>query len=258
MSCQSAHTGCSGAQALATEQQHEENCSYALGPYPDEVIMLALDRILYYSGVTKIKHLLQMANFGTSSQLVPPVSISTPTPPSAPCKVSCGTSTCNLIGKIDVSKYNSSNSSLSHFTSAKTGKSIKGLTPSLRSQTVNVSNLRPRTPHVDFANPVVDNRLPAGPSFSTSVKQSLSACSIACRRLKVKLSATAQNKDQRWVWTRLVSSANGCKVYEVYQNSQSDKKPWKSCDPKQQPVVVFLVMPSGYVMVFETVSRSLL
>lgn len=112
------------------------------------------------------------------------------------------------------------------------------------------STLRVRSPHVDFANPISDNR---PPPFMERMKRSLSTCSIVCKQLKSRLAASCKN-NQRWVWTRLVRSGNGCKAYEVYQNSANCQAP--NNNSSRQPDIVFLVMPNGQVMPFETVSAS--
>ncbi|KAL7742234.1 hypothetical protein ACLKA6_005498 [Drosophila palustris] len=274
MSCQLGQTGGSGSCACGMPQavcsscsQPEDGCllCYAVGPYPDEVIMLALDRILYYLGATKILHQLELSRLPKPTVQAKPCAPPAPVAP-APCTVTSSTSTCSLMGKIDVSKC-SSNSSISKFTTARSKSSFKDfavpmtcsqrLKSSPRRVTTPACVPRPRTPRVDFAHPVVDSRLSSGgPSISTRMKQSLSTCSLACRRLKHKLTANSLDKDQRWVWTRLVHSENGIKVYEVYQNSSTEKKPWKKSGPKQQPVIVFLVLPNGHVMPFETVSSN--
>lgn len=267
MSCQLGQTGCSCIPQVVACCHRPENggsLCYAVGPYPDEVIMLALDRILYYLGATKILHQLELDCLPSTVQVKessPPVSLPVPT-----CTVASSTSTCSLIGKIDVSKC-SSNSSISNYTTAKSKNSVREFTSPktssfrLKSQCQKVSmpvcDPRPRTPRVDFAHPVVDNRMKSGgPSISTRMKQSLSTCSLACRKFTDKLTANTFEKDQRWVWTRLVHSENGSKVYEVYQNSNTNKKPWKMSNHKQ-PVIVFLVLPNGHVMPFETITSNL-
>ncbi|XP_034474351.1 uncharacterized protein LOC117781662 [Drosophila innubila] len=267
MSCQLGQTGCSSMpQAVACCNQPDDvgPLCYAMGPYPDEVIMLALDRVLYYLGATKILHQLELTC--SSSTVQEKESASPASIPAPPCTVASSTSTCSLMGKIDVSKC-SSNSSISKYTTAKSKNSVGDFTlpktsslrlkSTIQKVTIPACNSRPRTPRVDFAHPVVDNRIKSGgPSISTRMKQSLSTCSLACRRLTDKLSANSLDKHQRWVWTRLVHSENGSKVYEVYQNSNTNKKPWKMSGPKQ-PVIVFLVLPNGHVMPFETISSNL-
>lgn len=106
-------------------------------------------------------------------------------------------------------------------------------------------NLRVRTPRVDFANPICDNR---GPPFMECMKNSLSTCSLACKQIKTRLASSCKNR--RWVWTRLTRSRDGCKTYEVYHSSSANKSP----NSGGQPDIVFLVMPNGQVMPFETVS----
>lgn len=105
-------------------------------------------------------------------------------------------------------------------------------------------NIRLRTPRVDFANPISDDR---GPSLMECMKHSLSTCSLACKQIKTRLAANCKNR--RWVWTRLTRSKDGCKTYEVYHSSAANKSP----NTAGQPDIVFLVMPNGQVMPFETV-----
>jgi len=208
--------------------------------------MLVIDRILYYLGATRIFHQLESNSLTVTAQK----KICAP-PAASSCvshTVTCSTSTCSLLGKTDVSK-NCSTSSINKYSSAKSKSSVKQLTVpktlSFRSKstpTVPACSPRPRTTRVDFAHPVVDNRLTSGEqSISTCLKQSLLSCSVACRRLKGKLSG----KDKNYVWTRMVHSEKGSKVYEVYQKS----------NPKK-PTIVFLVLPNGHVMPFETLSAN--
>ncbi|XP_064539215.1 uncharacterized protein LOC135428991 [Drosophila montana] len=244
--------------ACFNKQTNLSPLSDALGPYPDEVIMTALDRILYYSGATKIYHQLDMAAMRQSLASAPSAGATT-LPVLCP-KVS-GSSVCSgICGNIEVAKCNS-NSSMSKYASAKSTAKWKSPTvcstpPKTSSQrskcTIGkpVSYPRLRTPRVDFAHPVSDTRQVAGgPTLPERMKRSLSTCSIAYLRLKTKL----HDCRQKWLWTRLMSSENGCHVYEVYKNSDVEHAPSKMSGAKE-PVILFLVMPNGQVTPFESLS----
>ncbi|XP_030555551.1 uncharacterized protein LOC115758894 [Drosophila novamexicana] len=241
--------------ACFNKQTNHSPLNDALGPFPDEVIMSALDRILYYSGATKICHKLDMAAMRQSLA-------SAPTAEATACPALCpkvsGSSVCSGTG--GVAKSNS-NSSLSKYASAKSTTKCKSPTvsctpPRTSSQrskcTIGkpVSYPRLRTPRVDFAHPVSDTRQVAGgPTIPERLKRSLSTCSIAYRHLKTKL----HDCGQKWLWTRLMRSDNGCHVYEVYKNSDVERAPCKMSGAKE-PVILFLVMPNGQVMPFESLS----
>ncbi|EDW11152.2 uncharacterized protein LOC6575705 [Drosophila mojavensis] len=214
----------------------------ALTPYPDEIIMTILDRILYFFGATKICHLLGN----------PPCR----SPPPVCAKSSCTSVTCT---SGQMSKCSTS-SSLSKLAGAKLTGNCKSKSSSLKSKSsVGQStgcSAGPRTPHVDFAHPAGDNRRRSADSISLSdrMKLSLSKASIAYTRLKSKLSANLQHLGKKWLWTRLVRSENGCHIYEVYKNSAKEPDSCSMSGDKE-PVILFLVTPNGQVMPFESLSN---
>ncbi|EDW04433.1 uncharacterized protein LOC6571696 [Drosophila grimshawi] len=211
-----------------------------LGPFPDEVIMTALDRILYCLGATRIYHQLKGLPYA---------------PQASACTLPCPKPSCSSLSSP------MSNTSHSKYTSASSKGTCKpncacnqtSAAAKLKSTTSRPS--RPRMPRVDFAHPVIDDRQLAGghPTLSDRMKGSLSTATIAYSRLKSRLAAKLPDSGHKWLWTRLVHSKDGCHVYEVYKNSDVGHAPQKMAGAKEA-IILFLVTPNGYVMPFETVS----
>ncbi|KAH8409442.1 hypothetical protein KR222_005067 [Zaprionus bogoriensis] len=257
MHCQAVKPACSAEEIPCTNancphKHHSSLLCDALGPFPDEVIMAVLDRILYFSGVTKIWHhfdLVTMSFTGAAKLAAEPPAL----PAITKCHKACSTSCVDSVDNISKCSSQSSQSKYatpkSKHISCCTLKSTSIKSKCSSSKTPPGCTPRLRSPRVDFANPVADTRAlggAGGHSLTDRMKQSLTTCSIACHRLKSRLAARS---DQRWVWTRLVRSEDGCKIYEVYHNSSMSQKSRGS----KQPDIVFLVMPTGQVMPFESV-----
>ncbi|BFF94789.1 uncharacterized protein DMAD_12322 [Drosophila madeirensis] len=229
-----------------------------LGPYPDEIIMSTLDRILYYSGATKVIRMLAMSGCDPAD--------STTAEKSAP--PSCGSVTSAARASTSAVTCCSRPPSCSSHRSA----------PSTRCKPkpcIKESSKKPaccdtstsccpsrRSPRVDFANPV-DECQPRSKGgeclLGARIKESLSACPLTCERLRSKLSIGAKSSPsntQKWLWTRLVSVKDGYLVYEVYKDSNADLDPRSQIAGKGSPVIIFLVLPNGYIMPFESISTD--
>ncbi|XP_017076128.1 uncharacterized protein LOC108111236 [Drosophila eugracilis] len=233
-----------------------------LGPQPDEVIIMILDRILYLSGATKIIPMLEWAGYGSAA------------------KDSCPPSTCPSSHCSSATSSNHPSSSVWNTCCSKASScckqprtcgSQKGSpkvppvphspkpccikTPSRISAASSCP--RQRTPRVDFDNPAdnIPMRRKAGSiSVRERMERSISSCSVACQQLKAKLASEeiSGQKDQKWLWTRLTHGKNGCMVYEVYKDSDADSSP--SSIRSEAPIILFLVMPNGCIMPFESIS----
>ncbi|KAH8308333.1 uncharacterized protein [Drosophila kikkawai] len=230
-----------------------------IGPYPDEVIMSALDNILVLWGATKIKHMMELQASGkvTKNKSCPPS-------PSCPPLPSCS-SACS-VGRSGSFHSMSSTSCPSraidwkgkHSSAPSSPKAVCFRGPSSRLSAA-ASSPRQRSPRVDFTHPADDirKRHSAG-SFSMKQRlmQAEMVCSAACEALKTRLkpkeSPRSGCKGQKWLWTRLIRTKNGCQVYEVYKDSKADCSPSKI--GSKAPAIVFLVLRNGHIMPFETIT----
>ncbi|XP_068145183.1 uncharacterized protein [Drosophila tropicalis] len=281
----------SGQNELKFKKEPQPIILDALGLYPDEFLMTVLDRLLYYTGATKIKHMFQMATLGKVDAIAAAVSgvgDKTLTPArkaSRTCcvKASSKSSIVSLLCPTPKSACNSIKPALISCTSCCKSKPPTPICPSAKPTCIKSSPRclkrtptccsrlsaasccpRQRSPRVDFANAVPDCRQSerqesGGLSMRDRLKYSLSLCSLACRNLKSKLPCscsqctTKETDRNKWLWTRLISTKDGCKVYEVYKDSNVNRAPCKM-ECSHEPVIIFLIMPNGYIMPFETFS----
>ncbi|XP_017130424.1 uncharacterized protein LOC108148080 isoform X2 [Drosophila elegans] len=243
---------CECAPGLRLEKTPQTPFFDTLGPYPDEVIMTMLDRILYLSGATKIIPMLNLAGSTEKTKsCTPPLTCTTSA--ISTCSSSSAWRTC-------CSKPSSSCCTKAPSTCRQkfspvpcSGKSSCIKSSSRLSATTCCP--RQRTPRVDFDHPAEDipMRKKAGSdTVEEHFKRSISETSLACQHLKTKLTCqeSPKRKEQKWLWTRLIPANNGCMVYEVYKDSDAEKSP--SGIGSEAPIILFLVMPNGYIMPFES------
>ncbi|XP_052852487.1 uncharacterized protein LOC128262341 isoform X2 [Drosophila gunungcola] len=227
-----------------------------LGPYPDEVIMTILDRILYLSGATKIIPMLNIAGSTEKNKSCspPPTCVTSPisTCPSSSAWRTC----CSKPSSSCCTKPPSTCSSTCRqkFSSVPCSGKSSCIKSSSRLSAVTCCP-RQRTPRVDFDHPAenIPMRKKAGSAkVEEHLKRSISETSLACQHLKAKLTSQESPKrmEQKWLWTRLIPANNGCMVYEVYKDSNAENSP--SGIESEAPIIVFLVMPNGYIMPFES------
>ncbi|KAH8353196.1 hypothetical protein KR084_009626 [Drosophila pseudotakahashii] len=254
-----------------------------LGPHPDEVIMTILDRILYLSGATKIIPMLELAAYGSSlkKESCPPssagaashcTSVSTSVPLSSSMWNTCCSKPPSTATTCCSNKPTSSCGSRKVPPVPCCPKvptppvPCTPCTPCTPKSCCKTSSRlsaaaccpRQRTPRVDFDHPadIIPLRKKAGSATTKErTNPSISTCSVACHQLKTKLASQefsgGSGKDQRWLWTRLIRGNDGCMVYEVYKESDADKSP--SRIGSEAPIILFLVMPNGYIMPFESI-----
>ncbi|XP_016986313.1 uncharacterized protein LOC108049594 [Drosophila rhopaloa] len=231
-----------------------------LGPYPDEVIMTILDRILYLSGATRIIPMLDVA--GLSSTLK-----KESCPPPSTCATSLSTTTCpsSSAWRTCCSKPSSSCCTKPPSSCGSIGRQKFPSVPcSAKSSCIKTSSRlsaaaccpRQRTPRVDFDHPAENipmRRTAGSATIKEQMDRSISKNSVACQHLKTKLKSEVSpgREEQKWLWTRLVPGNDGCMVYEVYKDSDADNSP--SRIGKETPIILFLVMPNGYIMPFESI-----
>ncbi|XP_032583195.1 uncharacterized protein LOC6613095 [Drosophila sechellia] len=251
--CATQTTRCECPTGLRLGKRPQAPLIDMLGPHPDEIIMTILDRILYLSGATKIIPMLELSKEAPrapshcssgSSSAYPSSAWSTCC--SKPSTICCCPKPTKCCGSPKVP--------LVPCSPMHTPKSSCFKTPSRLSAAACCP--RQRTPRVDFDHPAEDIplRKKAGSATITEqISRSISTCSVACQQLKDKLtSQVAQgNKDQKWLWTRLIRGNDGCMVYEVYKDSDADNSP--STIGSEAPIILFLVMPNGCIMPFESI-----
>ncbi|KRJ97137.1 uncharacterized protein Dyak_GE15115, isoform B [Drosophila yakuba] len=259
-------TRCECPPGLRLEKTPQAPLFDMLGPHPDEVIMTILDRILYLSGATKIIPMLELAKqvgSALKNESGPPPA------PSAPSHCSSASSSVQPCS----SAWNSCYSKPSTICCPKTPRCCSSpKVPHIPCCPVDTpksscmkspSRLsaasccpRQRTPRVDFDHPAEDIPLRKNAGSATIKERmirSISTCSLACQQLKDKLKSQESQgrKDQKWLWTRLVRGNDGCMVYEVYKDSDADRSPSKI--ESEAPIILFLVMPNGCIMPFESI-----
>ncbi|XP_001355972.4 uncharacterized protein [Drosophila pseudoobscura] len=230
-----------------------------LGPYPDEIIMATLDRILYYSGATKVIRMLAMSVCAPEGD----------TPDKERAATSCGSVpslVCPSTSAVTCCSWPPSNCSYRKVPSTPCKQKpscIKRASkkPSSCCNRSTSSLPRRRSPRVDFCNPVDDfepRKIGGECLLGERIKESLSTCALTCARLKLKLStraSSAPSNKNKWLWTKLVSARDGYKVYEVFKESNAEQDPSQIVG-KGSPVIVFLVLPNGYIMPFESISTD--
>ncbi|XP_022214888.2 uncharacterized protein LOC111069224 [Drosophila obscura] len=257
MSCPSpTPTGCDCGSTLQFKKTPQAPLYDLLGPYPDEIIMSTLDRILYYSGATKVIRMLAM---------------SAGAPVDNTSAEKCATTSCGAVPS-PVCPSTSATTCCSRPPSCSSHREVPLAPCKPKPPCINMASKKPaccnrstscfprrRSPRVDFANPVDDcgTRNKGGEYLlGERTKESLSACPLAYERLKSKLSSGASlapSKTQKWLWTRLVSARDGYMVYEVYKDSNADQDPRSQIADKGSPVIIFLVLPNGFIMPFESI-----
>ncbi|XP_017839628.1 uncharacterized protein LOC108597536 [Drosophila busckii] len=269
----------SGPPVLACFNREDIHASWF--PYPDEVILSLLDNLLYFAGATKIVHLWNLAKLGTtislggslSKEQLPPTqrasattlySIKAPSSRSSWSKFATARNSIKscLSASKAASMYLSSSSPKPSGSCVSLRKPIACCSSKSTSFKPNCIGVpppsRPRTPRVDFANPVSEfSRIQGGSGTGPPMRlrKMLADCCPSCQRIKAKINSTLPShaNGQKWLWTRFVNTDNGCKVYEVYKNSDVERSPTQLAGNKE-PVIYFLVMPTGHILPFETVS----
>ncbi|KQS69997.1 uncharacterized protein Dere_GG24524, isoform B [Drosophila erecta] len=245
--CATQTTCCACPPGLRLEKTPQAPLFDMLGPHPDEVIMTILDRILYLSGATKIIPMLELAKqapctpihcTSASSSSAWNTCYSTPSTICCPKATRC--CCCPKVPPVPCCSKATSKSSCIKTTSR---LSAAACCP------------RQRTPRVDFDHPAENIPLRKSAGSATirdRMIRSISTCSLACQQLKDKLTSQESQgrKDQKWLWTRLIRGDNGCMVYEVYKDSDAGNSP--SEIKSEAPIILFLVMPNGYIMPFES------
>nr|NP_001259935.1 uncharacterized protein Dmel_CG3557, isoform B [Drosophila melanogaster]AGB92472.1 uncharacterized protein Dmel_CG3557, isoform B [Drosophila melanogaster] len=262
--CATQTTRCECPTGLRLGKKPQAPLFDMLGPHPDEVIMTILDRILYLSGATKIIPLLELSNEAFKKESCPPPAPCAPSPcssgsssayPSSSAWSTCCSKPSTICCYPKPTRCCASpKAPLVPCSPMDTPKSSCFKTASRLSSAACCP--RQRTPRVDFDHPAEDIPLRNKAGSATireQISRSISTCSVACQQLKDKLtSQIAQgHKDQKWLWTRLIRGNDGCMVYEVYKDSDVDNSPSKI--GSEAPIILFLVMPNGCIMPFESI-----
>lgn len=89
------------------------------------------------------------------------------------------------------------------------------------------------------------------------LKRSYSVCSLACKKMKSMFSNSSgcNNENARWLWTKERKDGDKCQVYEVFKNSTISSHP-KQFDNPSAARIIFIILPTGIIMPFETVNDA--
>lgn len=201
----------------------------ALGPFPDEILMSSIDRVLFLFGAQKIQRYFNSEKLNEIMN-EKEMEICDQFPLR-------NTPTHSVLTKSD----NCSNKSLSF------RKSYLSQ-PSSMSARIAAKDEYFRQDSGKVAIPL------------RVLKHSFSMCSLACRKIKEKLSfapsrtLTMPILSPQWLWTKVESYADGCQVYEVFKNSSTCSHPTKF-DTSKAAKIIFVILPTGIIMPFETLIR---
>ncbi|KAH8298061.1 hypothetical protein KR018_005774, partial [Drosophila ironensis] len=225
----------------------------AVGPYPDEIIMSVLDRILCLVRADKIIRSIAMV-----THMEPPTNACCPPPPTLCCPPTRrSSSTCASVCSTKTLS-SSMKTCNSQPPSSCCGSCFSPRSPCLKRISAASCCPRQRVVRVDFDHPAEVRTFGGGCStVKKRIERSLSTCSVACQQLKEKLVPKdgAKCKDHTWLWTRMMDTKEGYKMYEVFKNSKTGQPPSTAAGDKDNgPLIVFMMTPNGYIMPFESVS----
>ncbi|XP_061387325.1 uncharacterized protein LOC133322345 [Musca vetustissima] len=205
------------------------------GPFPDETITIALDRILYFLGGRKIQKYFN--NEPTSSS---------------------DRSQCSIrrVSYRDCAKLQKESCRESQGESPQSNNNIPSSNISNRSSKYSTcsSFSRKSTPSVIIREETHGDSSCLRRSVQ-SLKRSFSLCSLACRKIRDKLLLGKECcSPPRWLWTKLQDYGDGCQVYEVFTNSSTSSHP-SQFESDRAPRIIFVILPTGVIMPFETLIR---
>ncbi|XP_075150844.1 uncharacterized protein LOC142224952 [Haematobia irritans] len=196
-----------------------------LGPFPDEPITECLDRLLYYLRGCKL------FKYFTDS----PINSARNDDPLT-------TNTHNGISKDCSESRNNQN----YGPRNKTDSPICVLAPieSMNFKNSSKSNYRKQ----EIAGEQKEH------SFAPQLKRSSSLDSLVSKKIKGSLYNEPIKSSSKWLCTKLHNYSNGCKVYEIFTNSSNLSYPQNHDENKEQKII-FITLPSGNIIPFETLKR---
>lgn len=220
----------------------------ALGPFPDEPLMTSIDRVLFLFGGRKVRKYFNSECFSVGSG-------------KSDC---CSTINSQMEHK---AHHNYSNDQCyvqksPTYSVIQKLKSSKYDMRSNKSTSFQESSLSPRcnTPRISInENSCRQESGKIGIPLRV-LKRSFSLCSLACRKLKEKLSLAQSSLQSRppsspqWLWTKMEIYADGCQIFEVFKNSNAATHPTKF-DTCKASKIIFVILPTGIIMPFETLGR---
>lgn len=222
-----------------------------LGPFPDEVLTMGLDRVLYFLGGDEIRKYFprDSGSSVSASELSSTSSVSYQKFQKQLKACRQGTVTYPEENHGDgATKYSITNKSkcpkcqvcsIRTTRMPDTSQSLAGRLHTARKTKVDLP--------VDGAGYLRKS--------VQSLKRSFSLCSLACRKLKERLGLSNQAIDPpKWLWTKLQDYADGCQIYEVYTNSSVTSHPTQFETDKASKII-FVILPTGIIMPFETLTR---
>ncbi|XP_065358571.1 uncharacterized protein LOC135952508 [Calliphora vicina] len=220
----------------------------AFGPFPDEPLMTSIDRVLFLFGARKVQKYFNSECPCDSSDccsVVKQLEYGKEHKPHQNCESEkCfvrNTPTYSVLQKCQNCKCDVSSNKSLHF--RESSLSRRSITPR-----ISIKENSCRQERGQIAIPL------------RALKKSFSLCSLACRKLKEKLSLAVPSSlpshiiSPQWLWTKVESYADGCQVYEIFKNSSTTTHPTKF-DTCKAAKIIFVILPTGIIMPFETLPR---
>ncbi|XP_058977414.1 uncharacterized protein LOC131802076 [Musca domestica] len=203
------------------------------GPFPDETITIAMDRILYFLGGRKMQKFFHTESTSGSS----------------------GRSLCSMRSVC----YKGSPKCPTYQTSVESFYSSSNVWESGDQNNYPKINICPidrgkSTPRKILQESHRDDDSCLRKSMQ-SLKRSFSLCSLTCRKIKEKmLMGREPSSPPKWLWTKLQDYGDGWQVYEVFTNSSTSSHPTQF-ETEKAPRIIFVILPTGVIMPFETLIR---
>lgn len=198
------------------------------GPFPDEPLACSIDRILFLCGAQKLQKHFNL-----------------------PCPTTDS----------EKSDYSGDTEQKSHSTSiVSTPKTHKDCSSADTNSCISERppSYRCGTPKKCIKESPSKQREPTLGLPLRALRRSFSLCSLACRKLKEKVSFAPSvlkpSVTSHWLLTKLKNYSDGCQVYEVFKNSTASAHP-SQIDVKKSLKIIFVILPSGIIMPFETVPK---
>ncbi|XP_037960406.1 uncharacterized protein LOC119689612 [Teleopsis dalmanni] len=218
-------------ELVKTSKKNQTPVIDGLGPFPDEPALCSFDHVLQLLGAHGGFNLLDDCTCGECALSVQP----TPCPSNLDINLAGSSKSCNSGNKpssILKKKCSGGKSKASiPIVDALCGsKSVKtgGCTCGRKKSQTSVCSRKAPLP------------------------RSFSLCSLACRKIKEKLGfQTNKGGSSNWLWTRMHCNKDGCEIYEIFKSSTGCKQPPKKCG---KPNLIFVVLPNGVIMPFETLN----
>uniref|UniRef100_A0A1B0BG42 Uncharacterized protein n=1 Tax=Glossina palpalis gambiensis TaxID=67801 RepID=A0A1B0BG42_9MUSC len=213
-------------------------CSNSFGPFPDESLTAALDRLLHLLGARKFQRYFNMTTPSQES-IDNECEFTVRSIESSPKQCL----SCSGISSFTKGTDCSPSSCEKHYVCSKMNISpSQVLMPCIKNPCSNRGAVKDEYGCKEHSRQGVNVNI---------LKRSFSLCSLACRKVKEKWFCSSKATTPRWLWTKVQNQYNGCQVYEVFKNSTVSSHP-THFDTCQAARIIFIILPSGIIMPFET------